>query len=290
MKPLVALAALGLGLLAPRVARACAVCSTADPTLVPEGGEAPYEGRVRLGFDARAGHIVVGAGAEERALLDRRLAASGTFSSGRTLVGFIVPMLTRRVALGAASRSLTALGDLQARLDVVLGSRRRARHGLLFELHLPTAPVQQGPDGVDLPAAMQPGCSSLLPVVGAYFVAGSGAFSLSGAASGRLPIAVRAAPHTGPGLRATLDGQLQPHLRLALRLGLDARLEAQGELSPGRPDPNSGGFIGYATGSVVTSPVTDLVLTVGLHVPLVQRFSGVRREEPVVALTAAYDL
>lgn len=80
-----------------------------------------------------------------------------------------------------------------------------------------------------------------------------------------------------------------PRPGIAGRVGLFGRVDSSGELAEGIDDPNSGGFITYATGELLLSPISDLVVTIGAFVPLIQAFRGEHHESAILALNVAYD-
>jgi hypothetical protein len=114
---------------------------------------------------------------------------------------------------------------------------------------------------------------------------------LSGQVSGAiyLPFSVRTAPHPGDSVRASAWLQIQPVRFIATRFGARTRVEATGEITPGAADPNSGGFVGYATTDILVSPTTDLVLALGAAFPMVQAWIGLHRESAIASAQVAYD-
>ncbi len=54
-------------------------------------------------------------------------------------------------------------------------------------------------------------------------------------------------------------------------------------------DPNSGGFIGYATATAGYAITTSLLLRATLQVPVITALNGVQSEHPVGYLALAYD-
>jgi hypothetical protein len=83
--------------------------------------------------------------------------------------------------------------------------------------------------------------------------------------------------------------QFQPQSRFAGRLGVFARLDASGNLTPSTDDPNSGGFVGYVTSELAFSPMDDLVITAGIFLPVIEALRGAHHESAIGALTVAYD-
>ena len=76
-----------------------------------------------------------------------------------------------------------------------------------------------------------------------------------------------------------------------LFLALEAQVRNAGkDTVPGNTyDPNSGGFIAYATGTAGYALTTSLLLRATLQVPVVTALNGVQSEHPVGYLALAYD-
>jgi hypothetical protein len=268
---------------------ACAVCATVDSTLTVAGEEQPYRGRLRLALDMREGHVE----ADGISLDDRRVELAVGWAPLHWLeVGVAVPYLFRHISEPSSTWDAATLGDVELRARTLAYEARgpfgRRRLGLLGSLKLPTAPVANDPTGVPLASALQPGCGAIGPELGGYFTASRAAWSTYASASVFLPFTVREAPHASDSLRLRAHVQFQPDPHVAGRIGLFARVDANGQLAGGTDDPNSGGFIGYATADVVVSLVPDLVLTAGALLPVVEVLRGDHRESAIVSLTAAY--
>jgi hypothetical protein len=166
----------------------------------------------------------------------------------------------------------------------------RRRFVLFVGTKVPTAPLERDASGALLPSVLQPGCSSIVPLLGVTYVASRAPWSWSASGTLLLPFVVRdAAPHAGDSLRASLVGQWQPLPWLGARGGLQARLDGGGLLADGQPDPSSGGFVGYVSADALFGPTTDLVLSLGGMMPVVQAWRGEHHEGPIVAAGAAYD-
>ena len=266
---------------------ACAVCATADPTLVASGEETPYRGRVRAEADLRVGSAAAGG----VSLDDRRLEMGFMWAPLRDFeVGLATPFLLRNIDGTLDERTL---GDVEVRAQVLAyearGAFGRRRFGILGSLKLPTAPIGYDEHGAPLPSALQPGCGSIAPTLGAYYSAGRGAWSAYVSGSLFLPFSVRDGPHSSDSLRVSTHVQFQPRPWIAARLGFFGRLDASGQLAPGADDPNSGGFIGYVTSELAFAPATDLVVTAGAFVPVVEALRGAHHESAIVSFNLAYD-
>ena len=176
---------------------------------------------------------------------------------------------------GAPTVSRATLGDVELRWrtvrSTVLTGGARQRWGVLFALKGPTAPLQWDGVGTLLPSTLQPGCGAIVPAGGLDYAVANGKWSGYGSESFWLPFALRAGPHAGDSFRASVRAQWQP-LRavMGVRAGPTLRLDTSGELAEGSTDPNSGGLVAYAATELVATPMTDLVVELGLLYPALQ--------------------
>ncbi|MFT3774708.1 MAG: hypothetical protein QM820_55865 [Minicystis sp.] len=290
-----AVAAALLAFVGARPARACAVCGAGDPTLNVAGTEKPYDGRLRISGDLRAGGARVGSGAGQIDVHEQRLDLGVAYAPVASLfLTLSVPLLHRDAADGGGMRKgawTPGDVDLRAKGFILRSLRGGFTHevALLGGIRLPTAPVQSGPSGMPLPAALQPGGSSVTPLAGASYDLRRGPWFFYASATFFVPFAVRGGTHACDSLRVSTSLQYQPHRVIATRLGLDGRLESSA-VTDRASDPNAGGFIGYVSPEIVVSPKSDLVLLVGARFPLLQALRGVHREDTIVSIGAAYDL
>jgi hypothetical protein len=282
----------GLALAMPRAAYACAVCATADPTIAASGEEQPFRGRLRLSADARLGQVDAGGAS----LDDRRVEIATAWAPIRALeISLSVPYLFRELRDASSFRvtDYATLGDVELRATMLAyesrGAFGRRRFGLLAALKLPTSPIENGFEGEPLSSVLEPGCGAIAPTLGAYYSASRGAWSTFTSVSLFLPFQVREGPHSGDSARASFHVQFQPTPRFAGRLGAFARLDASGNLTPAADDPNSGGFIGYVTSEIAIAPISDLVITIGAFLPVIEALRGAHHESAIAALTVAYD-
>ena len=270
------------------------MCAAGYPTLVTAGAEQPYAARLRLDLDVMGGAVRVGTVGGRLLLIDDlRVAATASYAPTRDLLfSVVLPGLDRTLHDGGERTTLLAPGDAEARVyDVVWrdpGVPQRTV-GLLAGVKLPTAPVEHDVQGAPLPAELQPGCSSVVPYVGAAFGTGGPVVSARGTVLAYLPFSVRAAPHPGDSLRWSAWLQVQPERVLATRFGVRGRIDGTGELAPGVADLNSGGFVGYVTSDVIVSPAQDLVLSIGAAFPVVQLWLGEHHESAMGSVQLAYD-
>jgi hypothetical protein len=211
------------------------------------------------------------------------------------LVSAALPTIRRTIEDrdGQTSRELT-LGDAELRASSIVydtGISGVRRMVLVFGgSKFPTAPLQTDAHGVVLPVALQPGCGSIVPILGASFVALKSPLTFVASTSFFLPFSVRDGPHAGDSWRTSMTLQFQPpKSKVATRFGISTRLDQAGALEDQTVDPNSGGLVVYASGEILVSPATDLVLGVGFFAPALQVLHGNERESTIAMATASYD-
>ena len=77
--------------------------------------------------------------------------------------------------------------------------------------------------------------------------------------------------------------------RLVASLETQGRLAGRDHFADGSTDPDSGGFVGYAAGSIGYALTADLLLRAVAQVPVVKDLNGIQNEHPVLYLNLAYD-
>jgi hypothetical protein len=55
-------------------------------------------------------------------------------------------------------------------------------------------------------------------------------------------------------------------------------------------DPDGSGFIGFLSPDVLFSPTTDVVVQLGVRVPVLNLLTGPVRQTPILQAAVAYDL
>ncbi len=256
----------------------CAVCGAADPTLPVAGAESPFKNRIRVTTNARA--------ASFRAIQDSQridearmeLWPSWSPVSDFTLSAGI-PVVLRNPDV--------MMGDVETRATAMLWQAKpapvRQRLSAFAGFKFPTAPLLPG-----VPTDLQPGCGSIVTLVGGYYTLGRGMWTMISNAQILLPTPVRDGPHPGTSFRAGVLGQFQPSKYFGLRLGAQGRYDTSGAIGQAS-DPYSGGAVLYVVPEVVVSPLKDFVLTAGASFPAAQDLKGYRVIGPVALLSASYD-
>lgn len=276
-----------------RTASACASCAAGDPAITASGSERPFESRKRISLDLRATH----ARAADVDVSEERLELRADFAvTPSILMTAALPLLARSIRNrdGASSREIR-LGDAELRASSIVadtGFSSVRRMLLVFGgSKFPTAPLQTDARGAPLPVALQPGCGSLVPILGASFVLTSSPLTFVASTSIYLPFSAREGPHAGDSWRTSLTLQYQPaRSTIGTRFGISSRVDQPGTIADGESvDPNSGGLVGYASGEVLMTPVTDVVLSTGFFAPAIQVLRGSERESTIALVTASYD-
>jgi hypothetical protein len=78
---------------------------------------------------------------------------------------------------------------------------------------------------------------------------------------------------SGRSIRAGASAQEELTGRVALRVVIDARLDEAAHVN-GAIDPDSGGFIAYATPEILFSPRPDVTLSASVRQPLLEALRG----------------
>lgn len=265
----------------------CAVCGASDPTLPVAGTEASFKNRVRVTTDARAASFR--SRSDSTRVDEARLelwpswapVADVTLSAG-------IPIVWRQI--GASPE--VVMGDVELRATMMLWQAKpaavRQRLSAFAGFKGPTAPIQKDSTGKPLPTDLQPGCGSIVTLVGGYYTIGKAMWTLITSAQILLPTSVREGPHPGTSFRTGLVGQFQPSKYIGFRLGAHARYDTSGAIGQ-ESDPNSGGAALFVVPELVLSPVKDLVFTAGASFPAAQDLKGYRVIGPVALMTASYD-
>jgi hypothetical protein len=289
---------------------ACAVCGAAEKTLPANGAEVPFDGRKRATLELRAASFAT----SDRALhiVELRAQPGVAVAIGRdTLVGGEVPLLRRTLeaeggerpqASGlrpqAGDRTSTSTSTRMSVGDVELRATHTAwrsvpattnrRLTIAAGVKLPTAPLERDPAGALMHPDLQPGCGSIVPLVGGSYVWTSSLWSAWASTSLLFPVSVRSGAHPGDSLRGSLGMQLQPSRILATRLGVHGRLDGTGELD-GEVVRSSGGASVHVAPELVLSPTQDVVVALGASFPVVQEMRGYRATTPVLLASVGVD-
>lgn len=294
LAPLLLAAALAAAL-SPGRARACASCGCGDPTLTVMGREIPFAGRLRASAELRYRADRVGApGVDAVELHEGRLDLGLSYTPlDRLTLSFTLPLLLRRLSYVNLGWDLGGgVGDLELRARVLLYRDRRLapRHllGLHGGLRAPGGPPPAPPPGRTLNPDLLASTGSVDVIAGLSYSHLRERLSLYASAILFVPTQGAFGVRSPLSLRGALSAQYQLRPWIAPQLGVDLRLDGtayQGEA----PDPNSGGFIAYASPGLVLGPAMDWLLYAQLRVPFVQALTGEHREGLIAAVGVTRD-
>lgn len=294
---LFASAPLVLALAVPSKASACASCGCGDPTLTSMGVEQPFLGRLRGATLLRywgensGGHH----GTPGESLRELRLDVSASYAPLSWLqLAVTLPLHARELSGGVLEpqRALSP-GDVElgARFLVWQNREFSPEHlvSALVGVKLPTAPRQQDASGELWDADAQVGSGSVDPRVGAAYAFFAAPWSLYTSLVLQWPTEGFEGHRAPRSLRGSVAGQYQLGAWLALRLGVDTRLDGL-EAHHGEPEPGTAGFIAYAAPDLLFSPRPDTAVQLGVRVPLLATFEhGHPEERPVLSLAFIHD-
>jgi hypothetical protein len=287
-------AALIVGALASR-AEACASCGCGDPTLTAMGVEQPFQGRLRSALELSYRTDEIGTpGVDELRLRELKADVALAWAPLDTL--FLVadvPFVYRETRdPSLAQTDAWGLGDIELRAKWFAYRDRAFAPRVLLALtggvKLPTAPWQADEDAVRVPLEAQPGTGSLDLLLGPALALFQGKFSAYLGAQWFQPISTRDPFEPGSSVRGSLALQHQTWRLLALRAGADLRWDRPAH-EDGQRDPNSGGWVLYAGGDLLWSPLLDTSVSLGLRAPVAQVLDGAHDEGPRVALALLRD-
>jgi hypothetical protein len=192
-----------------------------------------------------------------------------------------------------ARETAWGLGDVEvsARATLFRDKAFSPNHlvNVLVGTKLPTAPLQRTADHQPLSLDAQLGSGSVDPFAGLAYTAFGAPWSFVASVTGYVPTRGHEGFRAGASVRTTLAAQLQPSPRWALRLATDTRLEALSD-SGGERSRHGGGFIAFLSPDVLFSPATDMVVELGVRVPVLNLLGGAIQQTPILHTALVYDL
>jgi hypothetical protein len=290
-------AAFSISMLFTSAALACSVCGC-DPAAGTLGFDRPSASSLRVAVEDRYLQKESGAGDEAESEKENRLLGRIQYSPLAPLVLQVeVPYFIFKYhydATGARDDNAQGLGDvtLGARYEVLrVGLDARHVVALTGTLKTPTGANNRHLPGEEPDEHLQLGTGSWDGLVGASYLYGMQPWTLYANATGRMNSSNSRGFRYGDAVFGTLGAR-----RNFLESGrLIASLEAQGRyagkdhFADDSTDPDTGGFIGYAAGSIGYALTSDLLLRAFVQVPVIKDLNGVQGEHPVIYMNLAYD-
>lgn len=297
---LIILALLAASLVSPG-ARACSVCGC-DPTGGTLGLDRPNQSDLRVILENR--YLQKESGTEQASEGEREDRFDLRFQYSPPIADLSfqveVPVYAWKTHLGSTS----AIDDTSRGLsDAAVGARYEVlklgglvpRHVLsvTFSLKLPTgdnthrATVDQG----SYDEHKQVGTGTFDELFGAWYTFGDFPTIVYAGVTARINGTNSRGNHYGNALFGTLGVRRSFLEDKHLFFALDAQVRNAGkDTTPGGAyDGDSGGAIGYATGSAGYAITNDLLVRAIIQVPVVKALNGAQGEHPVGFLSFAYD-
>jgi hypothetical protein len=278
-------------------ALACSVCGC-DPAAGTLGFDRPSASSLRVSLEDRYLQKESGTADDAESEKEDRLLGRVQYSPFAPLVLQVeVPYFIFKYhydATGARDDNAQGLGDvtLGARYELLrVGLDAHHVVALTGVLKTPTGPNDRHLPGAEPDEHIQLGTGSWDGLVGASYLYGLRPWTLYVNATGRLNSANSRGFRYGDAVFGTL-GARRSFLesgRLIASLEAQARYAGKDHLGDGSFDRDTGGFIGYAAGSVGYALTSDLLLRAFVQVPVIKDLNGVQGEHPVIYMNLAYD-
>jgi hypothetical protein len=276
---------------------ACSVCGC-DPAAGTLGFERPSASSLRLAIEDRYLAKESGEGdAAESEREDRLLLRAQYSPIGPLVLQVEVPYFVFKNHLNAAGvrdDSATGFGDvtLGARYELLrVGLDARHVVALTGTLKAPTGPNARHLRNEPPDEHIQLGTGSWDGLGGISYLYGFQPYTLYANATARLNTANGRGFRYGHAVFGTVGGRraFLENRRLVASLEAQVRFAGKDHFGDGSTDPDTGGFIGYATGSIGYALTNDLLLRAIAQVPVIKDLNGVQGEHPVLYLNLAYD-
>ncbi|MGF1468841.1 MAG: transporter [Sandaracinaceae bacterium] len=278
----------------PSHAEACATCGCGDPTLTVMGNGTPFEGRLRVSLQAQARADRFGqSGVDRTTIRELQLSLAAAYApSDRLVLSAQLPLVLRSVGWANGARATTlGPGDLELTGRVTVWQDRSFAPSFLvggtLGVKLPTSLDHGGPTG-RIPVDAQSGTGTIDPLAGLFLTYLADPWALFTSGVVRVPLAGRYEEEPGTSVRTTTAVQYRVDTHVTLRGAVDTRYDAPA-LVLGRRDPSTEHFALFLSPEVLWSPVTDLILSLAVRVPVLQVSGQTRRESPYLQLSAVLD-
>jgi len=272
-------------------ARACSVCGC-DPAALTVGFDRPSSGSLRVGLEDRYLTKESGEGLAFEGERENRLALRAQFAPARSFAAQIeLPFFLwrdHRGADGLVDDTAHGLGDAQVavRYEILRSGGFVPRHvvALAGALKLPTG--ANGRLGGGDPH-LQLGSGSWDSSIGLWYTYGDHPWTWYAGSVVRVNGEGGRGFHYGNAVFGTA-GARRAFFDERLLLSLEAQARYAGYDTAQTPassvravDPDSGGFLGYATLGAAVTLGTDLLVRLQLQVPVAARLHGAQSEHPV---------
>lgn len=271
----------------------CATCTAGDPTINLMGMERSFAGRLRFGLDYLQRTEDIGiAGVNQTQLTEQRITLNLGYAWNPQLnFSLRVPWVDKHLEyVNLAEQDNQALGDIEigGKFALFMAEDHRQQWGISTGLRLPTASEQTDSQGKKLDIDVQAGTGAWTPNLGVWY--GFYEFPYFLYASSTLHYATEGFENfqAGEVLTATITGQYALNKQFAVQFALDSRWSAKNKFG-NQTDENSGGMISFISPKLVVMPIMDVVLHLGVQIPLFKQLNGEQHEGSTVQLGVTYD-
>jgi hypothetical protein len=275
---------------------ACSVCGC-DPAAGTLGFDRPSSSNLRVAIEDRYLQKESGEGPEAESERENRLQLRGQYSPLAPLVLQVeVPYFLYKNHLdsaGVRDDSATGLGDVTvgARYELMrLGLQARHVLAVTGMLKTPTGANNRALEG-EVDEHIQLGTGSWDTLWGLSYLYGFQPWTLYANATTRFNTANGRGFRYGNAVFGTLGARraFLESRKLIASLEAQARYADKDHFGNGTTDRDTGGFIGYAAGSVGYALTDDLLLRAVAQIPVIKDLNGVQGEHPVIYVNLAYD-
>ena len=258
------------------------------------GLEKSYPGRLRFSVqDAFRSEAVGAAGQNRLETRENRLSLAGSYSLDEkmTLAAYVPIVWKESVAVNQARQEVFGLGDvhLQARW-LWIGPRQGNGSnllGIVAGTMLPTGAVRYAQSGD--PLDVQTGTGAWLGEAGLWYARFAFPWSLFASVSAQVPILHQDFLKPGTAVLPNVGGQYQITSAWAIQAALESRWADRNQ-EFGGVDSDSGGWMTFASPRILFSPKQDVLLQVGVQVPILERENGFHEEGMTFQGGMTYDL
>ncbi|HEY5676948.1 MAG TPA: transporter [Myxococcales bacterium] len=276
-------------------ALACSVCGC-DPAALTLGLDRPSTNSVRLAVEDRYLTKESGLDSEFEGERENRMLLRAQFAPARKFVAQVeVPFFLWRDHIGTSGSvddTARGLGDVQltGRYELLRAGGFVPRHVLsvVAGLKLPTGANNRTMDG-EVDEHIQLGTGSWDPSLGLWYTFGDHPWTWY--TGGTVRLNTQNSRHFQYGnVLSAIAGVRRAFFNERFFLSLEGQARYAGyDHGSSGTDPNSGGFLGYATGGAAFAIGMDLLARIQVQVPVVSDLRGLQNEHTVAFAGLSWD-
>ncbi|MEZ5671757.1 MAG: hypothetical protein R3E08_04995 [Thiotrichaceae bacterium] len=257
------------------------------------GTERSFAGRLRFSLDYLRRTEDIGiAGINQTQLTEQRTHFNLAYATNEWLnLAIRVPLVDKHLKyVNLGEQENQDLGDVEmsGKFTWFTAQDHSQQWGILAGLRLPTASERNDSKGKKLDIDVQAGTGAWTPSIGAwygiydfpYFAYGSVTYYHATEGFEKF--------QAGDVINATITGQYAFHKRIAAQVALDSRWSAKNKFG-NQTDENSGGVMTFLSPKLIFMPIMDVVLHVGVQIPLFDQLNGEQSEGATIQFGIAYD-